>query len=48
VAGVILGQWGKLDEPYLRRWARELGVEPLLDRVWAEAARVRPDELPGA
>ena len=48
VAGVILGQWGKLDEPYLRRWARELGVEPLLDRVWAEAARARPDESPGA
>jgi hypothetical protein len=47
VAGVILGQWGTLDEPYLRRWARELDLADILDHVWAEAARVRTDESPG-
>ena len=48
VLGVAIAQWGRLDEGYLRRWARELGVEALLDRVWAEAARVRPGESSGA
>jgi hypothetical protein len=46
-ASVILGQWGKLDEPYLRRWARELGVEALFDRVWTAAAKACPADPSG-
>jgi hypothetical protein len=33
VQGIVAIQEARLDESYLRRWAKELGVEDLLDRV---------------
>lgn len=38
VLGVMRLQREALDRAYLERWARELGVEDLLQRAWAEAA----------
>lgn len=36
--GVAVAQWENLDLEYLRRWARELGVENMLARLLKEAA----------
>lgn len=33
-------QFGKLDQEYLRRWAAELSVAPMLDRLQAQAETV--------
>jgi hypothetical protein len=38
VLGVIAVQWEALDLGYLRRWAKDLGVDDLLERAFAEAA----------
>lgn len=38
--GVYEVQAGRLDEAYMRDWARRLGVEDLLDRVVGEAERL--------
>ena len=35
--GIVLSQRGRLDLAYLRRWARELGILAVLERVLAEA-----------
>jgi hypothetical protein len=35
--GVAVTQWGNLDLEYLRRWARQLGVENMLNRLLKEA-----------
>ena len=40
--GVAAVQWENLDRDYLRKWARELNVEELLDRLLDQAARLRP------
>ncbi len=37
--GVAVAQWGDLDLEYLRRWARELGVENMLTRLLKEAKK---------
>jgi hypothetical protein len=37
--GVIAIQTDRLDEKYLRRWSRELEIEPLLERALEEGAR---------
>jgi hypothetical protein len=37
VLGVLKMKSGKLDQAYLRRWARELKVNDLLDRAMTEA-----------
>jgi len=37
VLGVMRIQRDALDRAYLERWARELGVEDLLERAWVEA-----------
>src|SRR5207302_6384430 len=37
---VAVQQWQKLDQQYLRRWASELNVSELLERVLEEAARI--------
>jgi hypothetical protein len=39
--GVAAVKWGDLDMGYLRRWAQELGVADLLERIMAEAERVQ-------
>ncbi len=36
ILGVLAAQQGRLDLDYMRRWARSLGVEDLLDRALAE------------
>jgi hypothetical protein len=36
VLGVLKTQRGRLDRPYMERWAAELGVADLLDRAWRE------------
>jgi len=36
--GVAVTQWQSLDLEYLRRWAEELGVEPMLNDLLTEAA----------
>lgn len=36
VMDIVLAQ-GKLDEEYMRRWADELGVRPLLDKTLSES-----------
>ena len=38
VLGVLRVRRGQLDEGYLRRWARDLGIEDLLDQAAAEAS----------
>ena len=38
--GVALQQWQNLDQEYLRRWAAELDVSELLEKVLTEAARL--------
>jgi hypothetical protein len=35
--GVAVNQWSHLDQEYLRRWARELGVEEPLEQLLREA-----------
>jgi hypothetical protein len=40
--GVIAVQGDALDMAYLRRWARDLGLGELLERVLAEGAAVAP------
>lgn len=40
VAGVIAVQQGQLDETYLRRWASELALSPLLEQ--ALSGKFRP------
>jgi len=40
--GVAAVQWENLDRDYLRKWARELNVEELLDRLLDKAARLQP------
>jgi hypothetical protein len=37
--GVAVAQWGALDSEYLRRWARELGIENMLARLLKEAKK---------
>jgi len=37
--GVAVAQWETLDLEYLRKWARELGVEAMLTRLLKEARR---------
>ena len=37
---VAVQQWQKLDQQYLRRWASELDVSELLERVLEEATRI--------
>jgi hypothetical protein len=37
---VALEQWEKLDKEYLRRWAPELGVSELLQKILEEASRL--------
>ncbi len=37
VLGVLKVQAGDLDIPYLREWARKLGIAELLARAWGEA-----------
>jgi hypothetical protein len=37
VLGVLKTQRGRLDRPYMEKWAAELGVADLLERVWQEA-----------
>lgn len=37
ILGILKVQRGRLDPAYLERWARELGVEELLQRALAEA-----------
>jgi hypothetical protein len=39
VAGVLDALRGRLDEPYLDRWADELGVREVLDQLRAEVAQ---------
>ena len=41
VFGVIKLQWDKLDWDYLRRWAKELGVEKKLESVIEEVRKLR-------
>lgn len=36
VLSILAASGGKLDEPYLARWSRELGIEDLLDRARKE------------
>ena len=33
VLGIIMVQWENLNREYLQKWARELGVESLLDDI---------------
>lgn len=40
--GVAVVQWENLDRDYLRKWARELNVEELLNRLLDKAARLQP------
>jgi hypothetical protein len=37
VLGVLKMQRGRLDRPYMQKWAAELGVADLLERAWREA-----------
>jgi hypothetical protein len=37
VLGVLKTQRGRLDRPYMQKWAAELRVADLLDRAWREA-----------
>jgi hypothetical protein len=37
--GVIRAMRGRLDEPYLERWAHELGLSDLLSRARDQASR---------
>ncbi len=37
--GVAVAQWGDLDSEYLRRWARELGIENMLTHLLKEAKK---------
>lgn len=37
VLGVVRIQRDALDRAYLERWARELGIDDLLERAWVEA-----------
>ena len=37
--GVVVTQWANLDLEYLRKWARQLGVESMLTRLLEEADR---------
>jgi hypothetical protein len=36
--GVAVQQWDHLDQEYLRRWAMELGVSDVLEKLLADAA----------
>jgi hypothetical protein len=40
--GVAATQWPQLDQDYLRRWARELGVEGSLEELLREARELQP------
>jgi hypothetical protein len=42
--GVALVQSGRLDWDYMRKWAVELDVTTLLERLAAETSRVKPPE----
>jgi len=42
--GVAVVQWESLDRRYLRKWARELAMEQLLDDLLSGAAELRPLE----
>ena len=37
VLGLVKVRWAQLDEPYVRKWAGDLALSDLLDRVLAEA-----------
>lgn len=37
ILGCLRGQTATIDHDYLGRWARDLGVDDLLDRAYAEA-----------
>ena len=38
--GVAAVQGDRLDRAYLRRWAKELGVEEMLEKVLVEAGKL--------
>jgi hypothetical protein len=40
--GVAVNQWDRLDVVYLRRWAAEIGVADVLERVLKDADEMRP------
>lgn len=42
VGGIVAVQQGRLDEAYLRKWGRDLGLQDLLDE--ALAGRIKPKE----
>jgi len=42
--GVSVVQWGRLDREYLRKWARELGVEDPLEILLSKAEELQPSE----
>ena len=42
--GVAVVQWEKLDRPYLQKWARELDVEDLLQKLLTTAEKLQPSE----
>jgi len=44
VLGVIKLQWDKLDWEYLRKWAKELGVEETLEKVVEETRKLRGEQ----
>ena len=42
--GVAIVQWESLDKEYLRKWARELGVENLLETLLSNAEKLQLPE----
>jgi len=42
--GVAVVQWDTLDREYLRRWARELDVEDLLENLLRNAEKLQPSQ----
>jgi len=48
VLGVLKVQGPALDQGYLREWAAQLGVTPLLEQALAEAYDEQEDEPPVA
>ncbi|MCL0065687.1 hypothetical protein M1N79_02210 [Dehalococcoidia bacterium] len=42
--GVAVVQWDTLDKEYLRKWARELNVENLLDNLLRNAEKLQPSQ----